>query len=354
MLRFQFNIVTLTVPALCGLVALGVACTKQDAVANNSPTAVVFSAPAHFPKIVYDTASNRLTREGFELGRRLFYDVKLSRNLTISCGFCHMQSSAFTHHGHDVSHGIDDRLGIRNAPPTFNMAWARFFFWDGSVTNLDLQPLVSIKAHEKMDEDINNVVKKLEADAGYRSQFGAAFGNSTVTAQNMLKALSQFMVQCVSAGSRYDQWKEGKGALNDDELAGMRIVQQKCTPCHGGELFTDGDFHNNGLPPTVVDDKGRSTVTLNAAHNYLFKTPTLRNLKYTAPYMHDGRFSSLTSVLSHYGSGGVQNSPTLDPILKRNNPMGIPLTGTERRQLLLFLDALNDDALITDKRFSEQ
>ena len=346
--------ITVVAAAIAGLVGLGVSCTKKDVVAVQGPSVMTFQAPAHFPKIVYDTAGNRLTKEGFELGRRIFYDTRLSRNLTISCGFCHMQSSAFTHHGHDVSHGIEDRLGTRNAPPTFNLAWSKFFLWDGGVYNLDLQPLVPIKAHEEMDEDVTNVVKKLEADARYRSQFAAAFGNSGVTAQNMLKALSQFMVQCVSAGSRYDQWRAGRASLNDEELAGMRIVQQKCTPCHSGELFTDGDFHNNGLPPTSVNDKGRSAVTLNPAHDYLFKTPTLRNLKYTAPYMHDGRFTALTSVLSHYGSGGVLNSPTLDPVLKRNHPVGIPLTGTERRQILAFLDALNDEALLTDKRFAEQ
>src|SRR5690606_23412068 len=151
-----------------------------------------------------------VTEAGYQLGRRLFYDLRLSRNNTISCGSCHIQASAFTHHGHDVSHGIDDRLGKRNAPAIMNLAWAPVLMWDGGIFDLDLQPIAPITSHEEMDSSLEQIVDKLQADGTYHTMFQSAFGSPNITTTGILKALSQFMLLCVSSNSRYDSIMRGE------------------------------------------------------------------------------------------------------------------------------------------------
>ena len=138
-----------------------------------------FQKPPHFPEPVYAFANNSITEGGFALGKKLFYDPLLSRNNTISCGSCHIQSAAFTQHGHDVSHGIDDRLGKRNATPIMNLAWMPSYMWDGGVVDLDLQPIVPITAHEEMDENLANVLRKLQQHKDYPSLFKKTFGTNS-------------------------------------------------------------------------------------------------------------------------------------------------------------------------------
>ncbi|PSL45628.1 cytochrome c peroxidase [Chitinophaga niastensis] len=327
------------------------ACSKSaDVVA----AFIGFRQPANFPAPVYHLDDNHITQAGFELGRKLFYEPRLSRNNTISCGDCHIQTAAFTHHGHDVSHGIDDRLGSRNAPPIMNLAWHTTFMLDGGVFDLDLQPIAPITNFVEMDETLDNVLKKLKAHPQYPALFKKAFGSEEITTARMMKALSQFMVMLVSAGSKYDKVmrKEGK-TFTADEQAGYTLFQQKCSACHAEPLFTDHSFRNNGIGAGPNNDEGRYPITLNTADKYKFKVPSLRNLAYTAPYMHDGRFYTLDGVLDHYTSE-VQNMPTLDPLLKQNGRLGISLTAAEKQQVLAFLNTLNDKAFITDKRFSEQ
>ncbi|HTG55922.1 MAG TPA: cytochrome-c peroxidase, partial [Niabella sp.] len=201
-----------------------IACNKDDLVIQQ--VFAGFKKPAHFPELSYNIAGNVITKEGFELGRKLFYEPRLSRNNTISCGSCHIQSSAFTQHGHDVSHGIDDRLGRRNSPPIMNLAWMPAFMWDGGVFDLDLQPIVPITAHEEMDESVANVISKLQAHADYPALFKKAFGTEQVTTANFMKALSQFMIMCVSAESKYDSvvQKIGGVAFTAREEAGYKLV----------------------------------------------------------------------------------------------------------------------------------
>ena len=286
--------------------------------------------PSNFPEIAYDTAGNPITKQGFELGRKLFYDAKLSRDNTISCGSCHIQTSAFTQHGHNVSHGIDDLLGTRNSQPVVNLAWSRSFFWDGGVFNLDLQPFSPIQNPVEMGADLPAIIEKLNNDSEYPPMFGKVFGNKTITSANLMKALSQFMLQCVSANSRYDKYVRNEGVqLNAGEQEGLSIFRQKCGTCHSTDLFTDNLFHSNGLPPAAVNDKGRATITLNSADEYLFKTPTLRNLTYSTPYMHDGRFRTIEEVLDHY-SDGMQDRASLDNQFRQNNKIGIPLSADEK------------------------
>ncbi|MGJ7032604.1 cytochrome-c peroxidase [Niabella hirudinis] len=314
-----------------------------------------FQQPANFPAPVYHFETNPVTKDGFELGRKLFYEPRLSRNNTISCGSCHIQSSAFTQHGHDVSHGIDDRLGKRNAPPIMNLAWAPLLMWDGGIFDLDLQPIAPITTHEEMDETIANVVVKLQAVPEYRGLFKKAFGTEQVSTGNLMKALSQFMLLCISSRSKYDSVMrhEGSAVFTGEEAAGRTLVIQKCGGCHKEPLFTDGSFRNNGIGAGANDDQGRFAVTLRPEDQYKFKVPGLRNLSYTAPYMHDGRFYTLDAVLDHYTTG-MKPGPGLDPLLSENGQPGIPLKPAQRKQILAFLATLNDRAFITDRSLAER
>ena len=312
-----------------------------------------FQQPQNFPAPVYHFATNPVTKDGFELGRTLFYDPILSDNNTISCASCHIQTSAFTHHGHSVSHGIYDRLGTRNSPPLMNLAWSTSFLWDGGVADLDLQPVAPITNHAEMDDTVAHVLDKLRSSAKYPPLFQKAFGTSEITSANFLKALSQFMVMCVSSNSKYDSVMRNQSVFTNDEQKGYVLFQQKCSSCHKEPLFTDYSFRNNGITPSDVNDLGRYNITLQNEDKYKFKVPSLRNLAYTPPYMHDGRFLTLDAVLDHYTSG-VANTPNLDPFLQQNQQLGIPMSAAEKSSILSFLQTLNDKGFLLDKRFLEQ
>jgi cytochrome c peroxidase len=312
-----------------------------------------FKRPEGFPEPTYHFATNPVTKEGFELGRKLFYDPILSADNTISCGSCHIQSSAFTHHGHVVSHGIADRQGTRNSPPIMNLAWSSSFMWDGGIADLDLQAIAPITNHVEMDETMANVLRKIKGSAIYPSLFSKAFGDAEITGARFLKALSQFMVMCVSSNAKYDSVMRKQAVFTAMESKGYALFVNKCSACHKEPLFTDHSFRNNGLVPSMVNDEGRSLITQQDADKYLFKVPTLRNLAYTAPYMHDGRLLTLAAVLDHYAEK-MNASPTLDPLFQKNARPGIPLTEEEKIELLGFLQALNDKTFISDKNLSEQ
>jgi cytochrome c peroxidase len=331
------------------------ACKKSEVVEETIETFLGFQKPANFPEPVYNLSANPVTKAGFELGRSIFYEARLSRNNTISCGSCHIQSSAFTQHGHDVSHGIDDRLGTRNSPPIMNLAWNKAFMWGGGVYDLDLQPIVPITAHEEMDENLENVMSKLRAMPKYTSMFKTAFGSEEINTARFMKALSQFMVMCISSDSKYDKVmrKESGVVFTTEEQEGFNIFKDKCAKCHTEPLFTDGAFRNNGLAISPVNDLGLYTATLIESDKYKFKVPSLRNLKYTAPYMHDGRFLTLNGVLDHYALQ-VQPIPNLDAALNQGGARGIPLNETERVKLLAFLSTLNDETFINNKALAEQ
>jgi cytochrome c peroxidase len=313
-----------------------------------------FEKPAHFPTPVYKFENNPVTKNGFELGRKLFYETLLSADNTISCGSCHIQTAAFTHHGHTVSHGILDRLGTRNAPPVMNMAWNTSFMWDGGIVDMDLLSVAPITNHLEMDETMPNVLNKLRNSSTYPALFKKAYGSEEITTAGFLKAISQFMAMCVSSKSKYDSVMRNEPgvAFTAAELAGKALVTTKCGGCHNEPLFTDHSFRNNGLIPSAVNDEGRFMITNDLADRYKFKVPSLRNLAYTAPFMHDGRFLTLDAVLDHY-SNGVQPMSTLDPLLKQQNSTGILLTAQERSNILAFLQTLNDRSFLFDKRFSE-
>ncbi|MFN8355189.1 MAG: cytochrome c peroxidase [Spirosomataceae bacterium] len=312
----------------------------------------LFQAPSHFPKPTYHFASNPLSTDGIALGKTLFYDALLSKDNTVSCASCHQQSAGFTQHGHALSHGINDLLTKRNSMPLFNLAWSKDFGWDGGVHDLDLFPVSPLQNPAEMDETLANVLDKLRSTKQYPPLFEKAFGSTEINSERFLKALSQFMLTMVSANSRYDKFISQGEPLSETEQKGMKLFEQKCTSCHAGVLFSDFSHRNNGLKAALNTDVGRYDVTLNESDRYKFKVPSLRNLAFTAPYMHDGRLGTLEEVLDHYDSG-VEDSPSLDPLLKQNGRLGIALSKDEKAQIIAFLNTLNDESFIKEARFAE-
>ena len=311
--------------------------------------------PSNFPPSTYNTANNPITEKGFELGKKLFYDGRLASDGLISCGFCHIQQDAFTHHGHSLSHGVNNNVGTRNTPPIQNLAFQTTFMWDGATSHLDLQPIIPFTSPIEMKGDFSAALAMMKNDPIYVKLYGLAFPDKQINSENMLKALGQFMAMMVSSNSRFDKFRrnESGGNLSVEEVEGYAIFNQKCATCHATDLFTDNSFRNNGLPVNpVLNDVGRYRVTQLDADLHKFKVPSLRNIELTAPYMHDGRFFTLDAVLNHYSSGMV-NSATLDPSLNANGILGIPLSSQEKTKLIAFLKTLTDHEFITNPRFAE-
>lgn len=333
----------LLIPAIAFL-----SCSKEKGETFNG-----FEAPSHFPKPIYKFENNTINKDKFELGRQLFYDPLLSYDNTISCGSCHIQTSAFTHHSHTVSHGIFDQLGTRNAPAVMNLAWAPSFMWDGGITDLDLLPIAPITNHVEMGDTMSNVINKLNAHSTYPAKFKKAFGDEKINTANFLKALSQFMVMCTSTRSKYDEVVNGKTIFTADEEAGYTIFKSKCASCHKEPLFTDYSYRNNGLKPSNVNDIGRALVSLDNNDKYKFKVPSLRNVEHTKPYMHDGRYRTLKAAIQHYQTN-VTDMETLDPLLKNATKSGLLLTASEINLLESFLLTLSDQSFLNNAILSEQ
>ena len=292
--------------------------------------------PAHFPPPVYDFSRNPLSEAKIALGRVLFYDPILSKDGSISCASCHSSYNAFAHTDHALSHGIYDSVGLRNAPALMNLAWQPHFMWDGAVHHLDVQALAPIASPSEMGEDFAQVIAKLRETERYPSLFQAAYGDSTITGERFLKALAQFQLTLISAGSRYDRMREGQLVFSPQEEQGYQVFQEYCGRCHVEPLFSNYAFASHGLPPDpLLSDLGRYRITENPADSLLFKTPTLRNLAYTYPYMHDGRFRTLRQVLDHFGEASL---PTA-------------LGPTQKADLLAFLRTLNDSSFVFEPRF---
>lgn len=329
-------------------------CSKDDS-KEYVDIPLELKVPSNFPPLAYNITQNPPTEKGFELGKKIFYDGRLSSDGDISCSFCHIQQNAFTHHGHTVSHGVNNTSGTRNSPSIQNMAFQTQFMWDGAADNLDFQPVIPLLSEIEMNGNFANIIAMMKADPNYVKLFGLAFSNKEINTENMFKALSQFMIMNISANSRFDKYRrnEAGGTLSSDELAGYSVFNTKCASCHASDLFTDNSFRNNGLTVnSMVNDVGRYRLTQLAQDYYKFKVPSLRNVALTAPYMHDGRFGTLDAVLNHYANA-VTNSATLDPVLRQNGNLGIPLSIIEKAQIIAFLKSLTDNQYITDTRFSE-
>jgi len=297
---------------------------------------------------VYDFKNNPVTAEGFELGRKLFYDGRLSKDGNFPCASCHQQFAAFATYDHSLSHGYNNSFSKRNAPPLFNLAWQSAFMLDGGINHLDLQPLAPITDTNEMAETIDNVLKKLNADTAYKRMFKAAFGDANITTQKMTKALSQFLVMMVSSNSKYDRVMRGEDSFNLPQSLGYDIFKKKCASCHTEPMFTDYSYRNVGMPvDSFLNDYGRMKITHDNRDSLKFKVPSLRNAQLTFPYGHDGRFFSLLDVMNFYRKNIVQ-SATTDLLFKH----GMPLSNYEIGQLTAFIYTLTDSVFISDPRFA--
>ncbi|MRI00585.1 cytochrome-c peroxidase [Kriegella sp. EG-1] len=340
---------------LSGLVFLW-SCDSNTPEISYAPTYLQVEQPENFPEIKYILDNNPVTQDGFDLGKKLFYEGKLSSNNAIPCAFCHEQAFAFTHHGHTLSHGVNGGIGFRNSPPIQNLAYFSDFMWDGAASHLDLQPIIPITSELEMDETLSNIVVKLKEDPYYQSQFSLAFEDGEISSENILKALSQFMLMMVSSNSKYDKYirNEEGITLSETELKGQSIFQEKCITCHSTDLFTDQSYRNTGLPINPkLDDKGRYNVLENPNDLYKFKVPSLRNIEKTFPYMHDGRFATLEAVLNFYDSGMVDNGNVDESLLRADGSFGISLSENEKVQLIAFLKTFTDNEFLNDNRFAE-
>ena len=307
----------------------------------------LINVPENFPKPVYDFSNNPLTENKILLGRTLFYEPMLSKSNTISCESCHSQFSAFSHIDHALSHGIHDSIGKRNSPALMNLAWQKSFMWDGAANNLDMQALAPISHPAEMGSSINEVIAKLNASVKYRKLFYNAFGDSSVTGEKTLISISQFMLTLVSANSKYDQIMRKEMSFTEQEERGYLLFKKNCSSCHTEPLFTNGNFENNGLPmDSLLMDIGRMKVTKQSDDSLKFKVPSLRNIEYSYPYMHDGRFKKLSDVLNHY-TKGIHQSKTLAPQLKNN----IVLTSNEKVDIINFLLTLSDKEFVFNPQF---
>lgn len=298
----------------------------------------LFYVPENWPKPVYNFKNNPLTKEKVFLGRNLFYDPILSRDNSISCASCHSPFNAFTHVDHNVSHGIEDRIGTRNSPTLMNLAWHQSFMWDGAINHLDMQALAPISHRDEMDEKIETVILKLNQSKKYKTLFYGAFGDSIATGEKTLKSISQFMLTLISANSKYDLVKQRKAKFTAQEKNGYKLFQNHCASCHQEPLFTNLKFENNGLKvDPKLKDFGRVKITQNPDDSLRFKVPTLRNIEFSFPYMHDGRFKKLNQVLNHY-TNEIQYSTTLSQSLTKP----IKLTSNEKVDIIAFLLTLSD------------
>jgi cytochrome c peroxidase len=290
--------------------------------------------------------NNPLTEEGFQLGRKLFYDGLLSKDGNFACASCHQQFAAFATFEHDLSHGFNNGFTTRNAPALFNIAWMNELQWDGGVNHLELQALGPMTASNEMAESLDTVLLKLQADTSYKRMFRAAFGTSLINSQRLLKALAQFVGSIISSNAKYDKVMRKQETFSPAEANGYLVYKAKCAFCHTEPLFTDNTFRNNGLPVSnYLKDYGRMKITGLKEDSLKFKVPSLRNLSVSYPYMHDGRFYTVGQVLEHYRIG-VQSGPTLDTLLKNK----IPMSKLEKSDLILFLSTLTDSTLLHDKR----
>lgn len=305
---------------------------------NKEEESSIFSYPKNWPKPEYDFKANELTPEKVELGRALFYEGSLSKDGTISCSSCHSPYSSFTHTDHDLSHGIEDRIGTRNSPVLVNLAWQKHFMMDGAVHHLDAQAIAPIQNPLEMDDSLHLVVNKLNKQQLYRELTFNAWGDSIITGEYLLKSISSFMLALVSSNSKYDQVTANKASFTDQEKNGYKLFKKNCATCHSEPFFTNHNFERNHLSiDTSLNDYGRYGITKNPNDSLKFKVPTLRNIGFSKPYMHDGRFETIREVVKFYST---------------NEKLNIELNDRERVDLTSFLLTLNDTSFVFNKDFS--
>lgn len=330
----------------------------------STPLSYSLEVPDYLPDPILDE-TNPLTVEGIELGRRLFYDKIMGRDSAFACADCHQQDKAFTD-GRALAIGVAGRPGTRSAMSIVNLAFnPNGFNWDGAFGKLWEQAIHPVENMLEMDEDWESVLIRLRRSDNYPERFRAAFGisrTSEITQELAVKAIAQFEMTIISADSHFDRvvYQNSEFFTEEEQLGADSLffvedvpvgtLHPGCGHCHNKPSFGDNRFKNNGLDAVNnlddFSDKGFGEVSGSRFDNGKFRTPTLRNIALTAPYMHDGRFATLEEVLDHYATGGhgVENE---DP-----NITGFSLNDRQKAALLAFLESLTDESLIEDSRFS--
>lgn len=323
---------------------------------NNGPVAAADNTPANNP----------VTDHGATLGRVLFYDKQMSANNTMACASCHQTLAGFSD-PNTFSLGFENGLTGRHSMSLANSRYYAngMFFWDERAATLEDQVLMPIQDEVEMGMDLDTLVQKLQALGYYDELFTNAFGSSTITADRMSRAMAQFIRSMVSFNSRYDEGRAqvNNPAANDfpnftaEENRGKELFFDPaigCAACHGTDAFIALGGRNNGLDADNTADLGRGGNTGVTAQEGIFKVGSLRNVEYSAPYMHDGRFATLEEVIEHYNSG-VQNNPNLSPPLRL--PGGgirrLNLNASDQAALVAFLKTLSDDVIVNDEKFSD-
>lgn len=350
------------VPGICVAIVL-LSATFTGTPVETGPYTLNY--PENFGNQFSIPANNPMTKQGVYLGRMLFYEPMLSSTNRISCGSCHQQSMAFTD-GKVFSDGVKGMKADRNAMSLANLLWVKNFFWDGRVQGLEEQALFPMTAPHEMDQQLTVSAQKISKLSSYRRLFELVYGNDSITAERIVKAIAQFERTLISAYSKYDKYLHGEYQPTADEMNRMNLFMRSpdpknnvrganCGRCHGTPKTFIELFHNNGLD-SIPADAGRQQLTGNAIDMGRFRVPTLRNIALTAPYMHDGRFTTLPEVVDHYNDH-IVNSPSLSPLLQNvsNSTDGttLGLTPSEKNNLVSFLQMLTDSSFITDKRFSD-
>jgi cytochrome c peroxidase len=311
---------------------------------------------------------NPLLVERVALGKKIFFDRRVSINDTQSCADCHASEKAFTD-GRKTARGAGGAFGERNAMPLFNLAWKKEFFWDGRAKSLREQVLQPIQNPIEMHQSLTNLVAKLaqtekseirnpKSEMDYPALFTAAFGSPEITSEKIALALENYLLTLTSFDSKFDRLLRGEEKFTAEEQRGFELFSTEydprrvqfgadCFHCHGGPLFQSQAFANNGLDETP-GDIGREKATGKASDRGKFSVPSLRNVALTAPYMHDGRFATLEEVVEHY-STGVKRSATLDPNLAKHPDGGVPLSAADMRALVAFLRTLTDPQFAAKK-----
>ncbi len=305
--------------------------------------------PAGFPPMTFP-ADNALTEARWQLGKKLFYDPALSVTGTHSCASCHKTEHAMADNL-STSPGVLDRPGTRNAPSLANVGYQPYYLREGSLPTLEMQVLVPIQEANEFNHNIVDISDQLRADSAYVQMSRAAYGRLPDPFV-ITRAIGTFERTIISGNSRYDQYAtQGcREALSSAELRGMDLFfsdKASCSKCHGGFNFTGYGFENNGLYE-VYADVGRFRFSLDSTDLAKFKVPSLRNVAYTAPYMHDGSIASLAQVVDHYDGGGVAH-PSKSPLVRP-----LHLTDAEKRDLVQFLTTLSDEHFVNDARFQQE
>jgi cytochrome c peroxidase len=321
--------ISLFISLLLLLTGFYFSCKKKET-AQIGPRPIEFKTPQGWPNPQYDFSQNPLTEEGFALGKKIFYDNKLSSDEQVACANCHQHTS-------------------RASQSLVNLAWHKEMTWDGGVNHIEVQPLVPFTHTSEMNLTMEQVLQKISANRAYKPMYKAAFGDETINTQRTLKALAQFMLMLVSNNSKYDKVKRGEASFTSLENLGYQVFQAKCNTCHAEPLFTDLSFRNIGLTmDPFLKDKGRMGITLNRNDSLKFKVPSLRNVALTQPYTHDGRYGSLDRMIDHYRNDVVLDFGT-DPIVRNR----LSISPTEKAALVTFLTTLTDTTFTKNPKFAQ-